>query len=404
MKNILDVFNNKAKIPIDKDLIKRLQHFEQSFVHRNQEHIDFFGGTLLGVNKVRFLPNDWENWFDNVLRIDDIELRVALHNLPTINKKFKVSSDVMNISCIWLCHAIYASTLPENLKHQGMVDALLIFQYKVLTSRIAKDFRYTANKETMIAVYANMSLKYDIKAHGSWGALLIARAEDVISESSIHKNAIRTFNDDKEILYCVTDMQTRIRSIINNYWEMINEVRASDTKIIQASSMITNDQGLSMLDLHRSIPVYKDYLHSVVSERTNFIKDEIIKIVSVAMTTMSPIFLREVLEYMSDKYLLDDGLIENVINDVIIHAFTSIKDDFTGTMKLPDLPFIVRKLRGVYQSSKSTDQNLLQLRINVDKMITRKLKGRSIAAVAAVRVGLMLYLVIRAFAKKSYSH
>lgn len=403
MKNILEVFNNKANIAVDKDLVKRLHNYEQEFVHRNSDHIEFFGGNLLGVNKVRFLPSDLDKWFDDVLQIDDRELRIALHNLPSINKKFKVTSDVMNISCLWLCHAISKANLPEAIKHEGMINALLIFQYKVLTSRLSRDFKYTANKETMIAVYANMSLKYDIKQYGSWGALLKARAEDVISTTSIHKDAIWKFNNDKEILYCISDMQTRIRSIINNHWDIINSVMESDAKIVQTSSMISADQGLAMLDLHRSIPIYKDYLHTVVSEESNFIKDEIIKIVSVTMTTMPPVFLREALRYMSDQYLLDDGLVEKVIDDVIIHAFTSLKDDFTGAMKLPDMPFIIRKLRGIYQSSKSTDPILLDLRKNIDKMLLRKLKGRSPATLAAVRVGLMLYLVIRALAKKSYT-
>lgn len=403
MKNILEVFNTYAKIDINKDLVKRLHSYEQEFVHRNQDHIEFFGGNLLGVNKVRFLPQDWTRWFDDVLKIDDLTLREHLHKLPSINKKFKVTSDVMNISCIWLCHAIAASDLPDAQKHQGMIDALLVFQYKVLTSKIAWDFRFTANKETMIAVYANMSMKYDIKRYGSWGNLLRARAEDVISKESIHHDAIFQFKEDKGILYCISDMQTRLRSIVYNHWELINSVQDSDAKILQSSNMINTDAGAAMLDLHRTIPMYKDYIHSVVGERTNFIKDEIIKVIAQAMNTMYPSFLREVLEHISDQYLLDDGLIERIIDNIIIHAFTSLKEDFTGMLNMPGLPMIIRNLRGIYQSSKSTDPNLLTLRKDIDRMITRKFKGRSPTSVAAVRTGLMLYVVVRALAKKNYS-
>jgi hypothetical protein len=403
MSSIKDVFAKYANIKIDEALIKRIHHFEQEFTHRNEEHIEFFGGNLLGVNKVRFLPKDWANWFDNVLNVDDVELESALHDLKTVNKNHNVASDVMNLTCIWLTHAILNSKLNATLKHRGAVDTLLVFQYKVLTSKLSKDFKFNANRELMTTVYASLSKKFSIKQYGSWGALLNARAEDVISKGSIHYNTLMNFDNDLKIQYIATDMQGRLRDIVKNHWDVINSIRESDKKIMTTSATIDTDDGAAVVDMSRSIVVYKDYINSVVGERTNFIKDELIKVIASAMTTMSPVFLRDALEHVSDNYQLDGGEIEGIINGIMVHAFDFLSHRYQGNMRTPDLAYIVTTLRGIYMSSRTKDMLLLKLRDDIDAMLKRKLRGRSEAAIAAVRTGLMLYVVVRALTKKHYS-
>lgn len=403
-ESIKTVFEKAASnLKIDKALIERLRNYEKEFTHRNEDHIKFFGGNLLGVERVRFLPRDWENWFDNVLKIDDVELERDLHSLPTINPEHVVASDVMNLSCVWLVHAIYKSNLSQSLKEEGMVNALLIFHYKVLTSKLARDFKFPANEDFMATVYASLSKKFHIKQHGYWGALLRAKVLDVLSKSSIHLKTIEMFDNDKNILYMVTDMQTRMRQIISNHWDVINKIKESDKLIVTTAATYETDEGLSVKDLQRSIVAYKNYIHTVAGEPSNFVKDDLVKIVVAAMHTMTESFLRDSLVYISENYQLDSGDIEQMIDDVIVHAFDFLHQEYKGNLTTPDLAFIISKLRGIYMSSRSTDPALLKLRVLIDKVIMRKLKGRSAAAIAAVRVGVALYIVLRALTKKHYA-
>src|SRR5690606_16040062 len=211
-KNIKSVFEEHASgLKIDKALIKRIHEYEREFVNRNDDHIQFFGGNLLGVERPRFKSSDWNNWFDNVLMIDDVALRSDLHSLPTIDPSFVVTSDVMYLSCVWLVHAIFNSNLSANDKQQGMIDTLLIFQYKAITSKIAHDFKYSVNREVALATYAALSKKFYIKKYGTWGKVLLARAEDIISRNSIHYQAIKYFDKDKKITDMVSDVQGRVR-------------------------------------------------------------------------------------------------------------------------------------------------------------------------------------------------
>ena len=408
-RTIKDVFNDVCKdFVVDADLLKSIQRFEHGFTHRNAEHIEFFGGHLLGVDKVRFLPTDWAMLFDSVFKIDDTELEKQMHSIPSINKDHTVASDVLNLTCIWVTYRILntapnKSMTKEDLLH-GAINALLIFQYKVLTSKIANDFKFTANKDLMTTVYANLSMKFSIKRYGSWAALLRARAEDVIGDKSVHYKTIRSFDDDYRVKYIVTDIQGRLRSIVKEHWDEINAVLDSNEIIATMTANVETEEGLSVKELDRHFSSYLTYIQSVTGEPSNFIKDELVKIISSAMQVMAPINLRIMLIYISEHYQEDHhGQIENMIEKIMIHAFEFLRTRYEGSMSTPNLALIITELKGMYQSSRSTDKLLFELREQIDKVIHRKLKGISSAQVAAVRVGIALYVVLRALTKKKYA-
>ena len=408
-RTITDIFNDVCKdFVVDADLLKSIQRFEHGFTHRNAEHIEFFGGHLLGVDKVRFLPTDWAMLFDSVFKIDDTELEKQMHSIPSINKDHTVASDVLNLTCIWVTYRILntapnKSMTKEDLLH-GAINALLIFQYKVLTSKIANDFKFTANKDLMTTVYANLSMKFSIKRYGSWAALLRARAEDVIGDKSVHYKTIRSFDDDYRVKYIVTDIQGRLRSIVKEHWDEINAVLDSNEIIATMTANVETEEGLSVKELDRHFSSYLTYIQSVTGEPSNFIKDELVKIISSAMQVMAPINLRIMLIYISEHYQEDHhGQIENMIEKIMIHAFEFLRTRYEGSMSTPNLALIITELKGMYQSSRSTDKLLFELREQIDKVIHRKLKGISSAQVAAVRVGIALYVVLRALTKKKYA-
>jgi hypothetical protein len=60
---VLDAFEKCCgHLPIDATLAKAIIQYETRFVTKNADHIAFFGGHLLGVNPVKFLPSDQNTW------------------------------------------------------------------------------------------------------------------------------------------------------------------------------------------------------------------------------------------------------------------------------------------------------------------------------------------------------
>jgi hypothetical protein len=195
-------------------LYKRLHTYERLFVNKNQEHIKFFGGNLLGVHPVKFLPSDKNEFLDDILHIDESETRELILDLPSItNEDWIRYTDVTNLSCLYLVHLMYrtpvSGAFTQRAKDEAMISVLLILQYKFFGSILSHYFKYPADEATALATYAALSKKFAIKQHGNWYNVLRHRAVNIIADNSIHLETIKRFDDDADIFYMVSDIQGR---------------------------------------------------------------------------------------------------------------------------------------------------------------------------------------------------
>lgn len=401
-----DVFNDEcADLAIDAKLAKRIHTYQVDFTQKNEEHIGFFGQNLLGVHIVRFDPSDRDRWFDDVLDADEIALTQRIHALPGINPEFNVSSDVMNLSCIWLLHRLFNSKLPEKVKHEAMVDVVLVMQYKFFTSRLYRHFKYPADRAVAEATYAQLTLKYDIKSYGSWATLFRAKAEDTIAKTSIHYDTIRKMDDDADVVYFANDAQGRIRDMLKNLYDEFLKVHKQGSRISSVSQIVEHDGSEILRDRSKNLTAYTRYLHSIVSDKSSFIHEELTKIICRVMHTMSERMFIETLEWMSRNYRQSKAeVVEQVLDDVLIHAFDYLVSHREAVRTSTDLPGLISKLRGVYMSSRSTDPALLSLRERTEYMVSQATgKPVSSSTVPSARTGVLLYCVLRAFTMKHYS-
>lgn len=406
MESIKTVFEKECgNLDIGPKLAQRLHTYQVGFVHKNEDHIAFFGGNLLGVHTVRFNDSDRDRWFDEIMEVEPNYLEERLLALPTVNADFHVSSDTMNLSCAWLTHAIFVSPkLNDKVKREAMIDVMLVLQYKFLTSRLFRLFRYPANKKTAEAAYAQLTYKFAIKQHGSWGALFRARAEEIIDAQGLHFKTISQFDNDKDIVYMLNDTQGRIRDMLKNIYGVFLQVHAQGVKISTTSNVIEHDGESILKDKTRNLLAYGRYLNSVVTDKNSFIREELVQVIEKLMYTMSAKLFRETLEYMSDNYRqARAGAIEEVLNEVLVHSFSYLSENRDVVRNERDLPGILTRLRGVYMSSRSTDPALMALRQKTETIVKQATGNRNDSAIASIRTGVLLYLVARAFSMRHYT-
>lgn len=405
--SIKSVFQEECgDIKIDNRLIERIHRYAQNFINKNEDHVAFFGGNLLGVYPVRYTQSDRDLWFDDVLEIDDISLKSKLHSIPTIDPAYKRASDTVNLSSTWLLHAVFhASNLTVEKREQGLLDILVILQAKFLTSLMAHYFKYPADKAVALATYASLSKKYALKVHGSWLALLMARSSDILARSSVHYQTIVNYDDDKAIVYLIEDTQGRIREVVKKMTAEFYRIRDQNGRITTTSQMTMSVDGeLIVRDKTRNYTAYKRYLHETVSNKSSFIRNELVDVIANAMHTMPERFLVESLTYMADNYRVrGEKDIEALIDETLLHAFDFLSSNRSVMVNSNDLAGLVGKLRAIYMSSRSTDPVLLKMREISERIVGHAIKSRNPSVIAAVRTGVMLYLVLRAFTMRYYS-
>lgn len=395
-----------AHVSIDAKLLKRIHDYERAFVNRDEDHIAFFGGNLTGVHTMRFRPSDRERWFNDVLDIDELDLSDRLASLDSIEADWKRASDAMNHSCIWLMYAILNSkTLSPSQKEKGAIDVMLILQYKFLGSLMAHYFKFPADEATMLAVYAQLSRKYALKAAGSWSALLQKRAEDMLSERSIHHKTYMHLGPDSSINYMISDVQGRLREIIKSIWAVFDKVRKSGVKIGTEKSILETDDGVVLKDKSRQSSSYIRYAHDVIADRPSWIRAELVTIVADAMHTMPPKGLVDALEWMSLNHRVKGGEeVAELINETLLHAFELINTDRELLGTRSGLMPLLTKLRALYMASRMSDPNLLKTKELAEKVVTRAIASKNASVIASVRTGVQLYIVLRTLTMHHYQN
>ena len=404
---VKDVFNDACKeLEIDTNLLKRIRVFQIGFVNRDRDSIEFFGGNLTGVHTVRFLQQDKDKWFDEVIEVDDGQLGERLTALPDINRNWFISSDTMNLSCVWLTHVIYNSKkLTEKEKNEGMINILLILQYKYLTSILYNSFRYPADKAIAEATYAQLSYKFALKQYGSWNALLIARAEEIISEKSIHIDTIRNMHYDERIVYMLNDVQGRIKDITKNIIRVHYSVKESGQRIHTSSSVMTDHEGEEILkDRTHHMNEYTRYINSIIHDKNSFIKQELTDIIESLIHTMPSKLFLMTLEWMSNNYRQSGANeIEEIINNMIIYTFSFINENKDLIKKESDLAILLSKLKGSIMSSRNVDNDLSKVKEQCEDIVKKATSNTNPSVIASVRTGVLLYCILRCLVKNHYS-
>lgn len=393
-----------GNLKIDRKLATAVHQWLVSFINKNEDHTTFFGGNLTGVQVVRLKDSDRADWFSDILGTDQYVLEELIHSLDGINTAWHVSSDVFNISCMWLVHKFLTTPhLKDKEREQAAIDTLMILNCKYLTG-VLTYFKYPANPDVAAATYARLSYKFALKKHGSWYLTLKKRSEDIIEHGGLHRGTLLDFTNDRDIVEMLNDTQGRIRDMMKNIYREFIAVNANKDKIKTTSSIVELDGKEILRDKTRGLVNYTRYIHSIVSDSSSFIKPEIIQVVTKIMHTMPEKVFTESLSWMSANYRTGSGLeIEELLDETLLHSFDYLSNQKTLVSANADLTVLVSKLKGVYMSSRSSDSRLLKMRKLGESVVKKAYKTKNDSMIASVRTGLLLYIVIRSYSMNHYS-
>ena len=394
-----------SSLVIDRDWLTKLARFRIGFTLRNEEHIEFFGGNLYGVNVVRFSPMDRAFLFEELLQVEETVVDRALDDVPTVIKKFIVTGDSFNNAGIWLIHRVLTdTTLDEKQRYLGATDIALLLNYRFFTSLLYRRFLFKADKGVALAVYASLSRKFAIKQFGSWNRVFEERVKETLAKTSIHYNTFIKMDDDLKVRYAISDMQGRLRSMASLLMRE-HMIKSDEKERIGTSSATMQHDGEAILkDRTKTLGGYTSYLQSIVADRNAFIKPELVNVIQQIMPTMPPkLFSTMLVELSALSSKIDRKRVDTLLNDTMVHAFSYLFQNRQLVRNTSDLPTILGRLKGTYSSARNTDQQLLDLRERFETLITETTKIKHSGNKSAVRTGLLLYLVARAMTKNHYS-
>ncbi len=413
IKKVMD--EEFSHLPIDNKLLQRILKYERDFINKNEDHITFFGGHLMGVQVVRFDPRDRAYWFDDVLEINEQSLQEKLYALisedpsdkgaPLIDPEFNVRSDVMNITCGYLVHRFMtANNLPHDKKEQGAEAVIRIMLYKFLTSLLWNYFKYPANPQVAEATYNSLSLKFGLKKNGNWKKYLDERAHLTLHGDSIHHKTLFNMQDDEAFLYFIGDTQGRIRGTVKSIYAIFDRMNKAGVRIASTSSVMEYDGELILKDKSRTYQAEIRYISDIIADRGSFVKPELLNIILKSMPTAPPDMFTKTLNWMSDNagYGRDD-IVNQLIMKTVIYSFNYLSRNPKLIKGRRDISGVLISLRGSFTASRSSDEDLMELRDMAEKIAGYATGSRNDTVLKAIRTAVLLYIIGRIMSKDYYS-
>lgn len=390
-----------SHVKVNQALVRDIDYYVNSYLNKNEDHVSFFGSNLTGVTRIVYGNDDRNAWAIEILDIDEIEIKSRVKALDHIGSDWVRGTDGVNLSLIYTMHLIHHSTLSTTSKRQAIINCLVILQAKFLSSLLYGYFKHPVSEKLALAVYDALSRKFYIKKYGTWLAILQARAESIYDHD--HKNTIVTFETDERIQYMITDVQTRIKSMILNIYDVTMKLNAKGVGVGSNSMMVKMEDSIEVRSIERDFDNYRNYLNQVIQEPRAFIKDEIVDIISDSITTMPKKLLYDMLLVVSSKAQTNDTKFNEKTEDILIYTFDYFRENKRSVNDLSNLGRLVVALKSLFTASKTNSTTVINLREYFDKMVKDNIKSRNPATIAGLRTGIVLYIILRTLTKNFYN-
>lgn len=356
---------------------------------------------------LRFTDRDVGILFNEIFKVNAEEIKRGVKKVPAINENFKISSDILNLTLMYVAHRFLTSEyLSTDRKTRAAIDTALIFNYRSITAIINDRFRFPADERIAHRTYERLSNKFLLKKLGTWQEVMNYRAEAIVGPTSIHRNTLLNFNDDFAVVYLINDSQGRIGDAIKNiYAEFIQAHKAGDSITLNSGSVIDPEGAESFKDKVTGSEVLIEYVFSIISDRHSFVKRELVTIINNVVPTTSKQLLEQCLYWISDEYFSKDReLIETFTRESITHCISYIEENEYLLSKKKDIGLLLTKLKGAITSSRSTEDKLYELR-ETGNDIVRQATGRvNDQIINSARTAVILYLFLRAYTKSFYTN
>lgn len=399
MITLSDVFDEAFKnTKFNAALAKKIYYYQFGYINKSKEFMEFFGGNLIGVHIVRFTTKDEMDFFNDVIDIDYQYLLKEIKKVTTINHEYKVSSDLVNLTIVYMIHKFFTSPIINDKdRDRAVYDLALLFFIRCLVIVHNAWFQFPADPKIVQVAYSRLSKKNLIKELGSWHKVLDYRAKKLIEKNGLHYKRFIEFKDDLDTVYVINDSQGRIRDILKGYYDEFITTHAEGDNILTTSSVIVDVEGeLTLKDKTGSIESYITYIKNIIVDKDSFIKSDLLSIITNLNSNTSNRMLRSVLEWLCDnytntKYHKD---INDFVTKIIIHSFYLLNQNSINNLK--DYPKILVSLKNLYLSTRSIDGDLEEIRRLGEKLILASQDTKpSKSLLLSTRTSVILYITFR---------
>jgi hypothetical protein len=400
LKQIFDQASTQIKF--DLTLSKRIQRYVGDLMNRNEDTVMFFGSNLTGTYDLRYKTSDRNEWFVDIKDLDEYEIRKRVTTESSLDPNWVRANDVFNLDCLYTIHRYLNSSLNQKQMETAVEAVAMALNIKLLGSIMAAYFPYKCDERIAQEVYARLSRKFYIKKFGNWRAVLEKRSHDIAFNNSKWYPILKEFTDDEQIAQCISDIQGRLRSMIKYVWGVLEEVKADDAKFRRTSSTIEIEGEKVLQTLKRDTDKYLRYSQEIVLDRNTFIKPEVLAVVEAEMRTLSAKLLVDALNEVVVIANSRSKQVEELVEASVQHAINTIQSDRAAARYLSDISWLLNKEKLLFMASKTNDPLVFKARTIAEDIVKKACRTKNATMVAALKTGVIIYIIGRTFTHDYY--
>lgn len=414
MLTIREHFEEALKVNLTPALLKSINTLVLKFELRG-EHPMTLNSPMFGVNKFFFTTED-RHLFFSIIGVSESEVDRVVKDIPSIDNAFRVISDAFNLMSVYLVHLLMNSRLPRRDVETCCVNILNFMQYRFMSSAVNHYFPHKANYDIMQTVVESLNLKFAIKQYGTWKKVIAARSMTITATDKIHNDTIANFDDDKGILYLITDISTRIRSQLKIITTEYYAIRETNNFIASHSATTELDGEKILREKEGSFVLLASVVYHKLINKSAFIDDHMIKMVQKSVPRLNTSIIKRSLIALSDEARQQtaqgltnklikkrDGTeiffgIELLLSKIVYTIYTSAIH--SGKVNLNSKIAVYNNTKNIFAASRSSDGNLVFVKQSLTDFMKRTRVSSRTSTVSGLIVAITLYITLMSFRVK----
>ena len=408
-QNLKEIFDEYCHVSIDKKFLERITKWRNKFYSKNSEHVGFFSSASFGLYIPKWTSEEDDEWLTEIIGIDEEEVADYVYELPSINKDFQVSSNILSISFIYLMHKATINkslSTADNDKVRKTLMEVLVARY--MTSIMYKYFyRGKTSPEVSTEVFERLSKRFDLKVAGNWKNWIEMKAEGFVlgddqrQDAKYAKQEVFQRFEDELVVRKLNSIKSQLNKAAIEINSVFRQVLEDQDKIASKSALSMSVDGLYLADLVRDQTKYLHYQDAIFIDKNTFIKEDLLAVIEQSMPTISSNIFRGALEWILDNQMESKykRKIMEVRHDILIYAIQLIKDENLHTNDLVQVGY---RLRQNILSGKNNDRTVMKVRKMIDEFIVKFRPQSKGKLVSLERSAIMIYIVLRTLAMNYY--
>lgn len=404
-KNIQEIFDDSSDMVMTRERGSEIIMTYLRFIRRNDDHINFFGGNLLGVHKVVWSPADTTHWLETICEIYDPD---SIHNdildLPGVKSSWKNSTSAINQSFLWVLNKTYNSKLTNAEKEKIMIATLNLMQAKFLTALNNTFFEHGSDVNIATAMYESLSKKSLLKKLKSWGEVLNYRSRYLVLENRKFIAIYKDNSNTKNSIDYVNSIRTRVKKGLNNLTRKYYQTR-DEERAIGSYKTFTKIEGETVIrDYERDVDTSINRFKAIAENPADLIRPELLQVVMGIVKTAAVSNVTATLSLLS-QIVKTGGKHKKIDVNAALVGYMEYVYSFirTAHMDPNNLPNVAIRIAAVARAHQTGDARLNEFKRALESIIDVSVTTKHEATRSATKVAVQLYIALRLLTIKHFN-